>query len=319
MTQTDAKPTTSRRALVWCPAEHLAPIGDALEAAGWRVGALGVPPRPQGHDVPAYFADAERFDDPRQAITEHDASIALFVDPTPLDDPAVIKLCARQELKTLAIGPAPDAVRTWTDAKEHERWSARIVPLLSDSVVAQHASDALEPVGSVLSASIRMSAPHHLGGVPARLFDAMHLLHRRLGVPERIDASCTGPRASEGVRALSAELHAHLRYPGLSASVAISDTIHTLGRDALLVCEGGAMRLTDEGFTITAEDGTLLDSGDGGSEPALVEQLRRAIDPRLPAPERYDRAAVLAMCEATALSVRTGEPERPHDLLEMMG
>ncbi|MEM1424722.1 MAG: hypothetical protein AAGH64_12065, partial [Planctomycetota bacterium] len=88
---------------------------------------------------------------------------------------------------------------------------------------------------------------------------------------------------------------------------------------ALFMCESGTLRLTDDGFAVVDHAGEVVDKGDGTGMDPLVEQLKRVTDPRLPGPAPYVRAQVLALCDAVALSVRTAQPESPHELLQMRG
>ncbi|GAB4544428.1 MAG: hypothetical protein Tsb0013_01530 [Phycisphaerales bacterium] len=309
------------KALLWCPGEHLGRLLEAARGAGWRVVGVGVPPRSGTLEWSESVDTSEvaRYDDPRVGVAESGADVVLFADPSPLDDPGVAKLCQRSGLMTLSLGPSPDGVHTWTRTEADEA-RVRVVPLLVDSLVHASAVEALEPLGAVTGASVRMSAPPALGGVPARLYDAMRLVHRHLGVPEQVHASC--PRVKgEGearIRELAGSLHAHLRSPGWGATIALHDAVNTLARDVVFECGSGVLRLTDEGFVVIDTAATVVDKGEGSGTDPLIEQLARATDPRLPAPAPYERGEVLAMCEAAALSVRTGQPERPHDLLTMM-
>ncbi len=312
MTQTHTKPD----AFMWCPAEHASTIASCMKDAGWGIAGVGIPPR---SGTKPEMEGVAFFDDPRVGVTESGAQVALFVDASPLDDHTLLKLCERQGMRVLALGPAPAGVHAWTKDASSEH-GARVLPLLADSVIHRDAVEAIETLGAVTGASIRMFAPLALGGVPSRLYDAMQLLHRHMGVPEQIDASCSGVKSASEVslRDLHASLHAHLRYPGAGATISIREGTGGLRRDALLEFESGVLRLTDERFVVVSDSAEVIDRADSKGLDPLVEQLGRATDPRLPAPDHYDRAAVLAMCEAAVLSVRTRQAERPHELLSMM-
>ncbi|MEM1423986.1 MAG: hypothetical protein AAGH64_08275, partial [Planctomycetota bacterium] len=232
-TQTISKP----KALLWGPGGHLPSLARACTEAGWNVVAVGAPPSRAGSiEQDDAWADAAHFDDPRQAITESGADLALFLDPTPLDDPGIAKLCTHHELTPLCLAPADV---TGADAP-------RVLPLLADAVVHASALEALEPVGPVQGFAVRMTAPARLGGLPARLFDAMHLVLRHIGLPEQVHASCTSaPREGDpDPRTLAGTLHAHLRAPGHAATLAIDARVGALARDALFMCESGTLRLT---------------------------------------------------------------------------
>mgnify|MGYP001794459730 CR=1 FL=1 len=307
-TQTISKP----KALLWGPRDHLPRLARACTDAGWTVVAVGAPPArgasPEPDDA---LAETPHFDDARQAITDAEADVALFLDPSPLDEPGIVKLCAHHELTPLCLAPADTSNTN----------APRVLPLLADAVVHASALEALEPVGPVQGLALRMSAPAHLGGLPARLYDAMHLVLKHLGIPEQIHASCTNAtrEGDPSPRQLAGTLHAHLRAPGYAATLAIDARVNILARDALFMCETATLRLTDGGFVVVAHDGAPTDKGEGAGVDPLVEQLKRVTDPRLPAPAPYEHAEVLALCDAIALSVRTGQPESPHELLQIRG
>lgn len=316
MTRTDAKQKYPHDLFIWGDAPALRALAPLIDASGLRVVGVGTPPREELSELPEGWKEAERCDDPRIGVQSTAGSYALFADASVLDDPGLGKLCAQQQVMALALGPTPLGDAAWS---KHGVEGARVLPLLADGVLFSSALEALEPVGAITGIDCRFSAPTAFGGVASRLFDTMHLIHRLLGVPDRIDASGHFRRSGgTSMRALTGDLRAHLRFPGASATVSVSDRVDAFARDALLLGESGLMRFTDEGFVVLDASGDTIDRSRGSGEHPLVEQLSRASSPNLPGPDPYPREEVLAMCEATALSVRTGQPERPREVLEMM-
>ncbi len=311
---------SAQRALVWSEAQSIGSVLKAVEHAGWRVSAVGLPARTRPADLPEGLEELVRYDDPRVALTESGATVALFADPEPVDDPGLRKLADQHNIRLVTLGPSPAGVTAWAHPKEpNYRPGVSIVPQVTESSLYRDALDALEPLGPVMGLSIRLSGPVELGGIGPRVYEAMRVILAHQGIAESVVASCTrtGGTGPPTLRELAGDFHAHIRGTSTNATLAIDDRSAVLRRDISFACAEGTLHLGDTAFSVIDHSGAELDRG-ASETNALEEGLRAAWEARPAAVQPYDRNAVLAMCEAAVLSARTGGQERPSDLLAML-
>jgi hypothetical protein len=305
--------------IAWLTPEQ-APLLDALASRVGLdlrlVGSVGHLDRPADDDRPTT-------DDPRvfvqHAFDDANAQpLALFLDPSPLDDPALLA-AVPEAFRLHALGPTPTDVRELQTLRQRRLEAAPIFGLMRDARRFADVLDALGALGELRTVHVAIRTPASAWPASAALYDAMHLLHALLGLPESVDASTATARSLRDVRG---NLTAHLRFArGLSATVSIAEQSGGWSRGMTIVAAEGTLRFTDAGFEIIGPDGAIRDRSSRADQAAtqdvLSEHLARAIDPRLPSPEPYDRAEVLAMCGAVLLSARSGCAERPGDVLVM--
>ncbi len=344
--------------IAWLDASQAGLVARVAELAGLRIVAAGGPRRgaakgrsPGGE--PALIEGATGFDDLRHATATIDAKLLLAATSEPSEpgrtnhdhalDAEILKQCRGRSLLVVSLEPAPGSVVELASSRAGAGSDgARFVPLLAHARSWANTSDALANFGAIRTVSIAARCAPGEGTLGGRLFDAMHLLHQLLGTPEQIDAAVVAGDAVQGLRPAPAEtvaglrgdLTANLRFAGgRAASLSLSDRAGPWFRAGAVLGEGGSIRFTESGFEHLSVDGTLVDESPAKPKPgsrkkatepvtaagAIAEQIRRGLDPHTPAPEPYNLAGVLAMCEAAVLSARTGQPESPETILRMAG
>ena len=160
-----------------------------------------------------------------------------------------------------------------------------------------------------------------------RLFDAWRVVLLLHDLPECIGASLSGPLAqvSDELRNLSGHLVAHARLPNQAAAVVmVSDCCAPHYRSLHVIGDQAQWHIDDLGYQLHGKDGKLLDQSRprktkvhfadliAGHWKQLIERKLNFVQNR---PDEVE--AALACCLASALSVRTGEPESPRKLLEL--
>src|SRR5690606_28493519 len=95
------------------------------------------------------------------------------------------------------------------------------------------------------------------------------------------------------------------------ACVAVSDSAGRWFRGVTILGDGGCLRIDDGSFEWIAPDGSQMDHHEAAIETDAVsifaEQMRRRIERRDSSPPVVEMPIVLALCEATRLSARTGQ------------
>jgi hypothetical protein len=210
----------------------------------------------------------------------------------------------------------------------------------------REAQEVLESFGPVRSAMVESWRRPSQGSLGAQVYDAMDLLCALLGEPQTVDAAHVAPgiaggrgggwgrQVGDSLRGWRGDLTASLRFDdGRTASLVASDHAGRWNRTVTLLGEAGRLRLFDDGFEWIDPAGEKVDSsrqstreapgGVGGvgrhEVAAIVDDLSRRLDPAIPAPGPADHASVLALCQATLLSARTGQCESPASIHRMTG
>lgn len=340
--------------LVWLdPAQ--APMVRALADAGaFEVAAWGCPGGARVTDTldGPPFDRASRVDDLRLALATRDVRAVLLAaagaldgaaGEPPVEDADLLRLCRSRGVLCLALDPIPASVRDAATA-DPSHWAETVRPLtlFRRAPGLTGLGDLLDAFGTARTLSVSFRSGHGHGTLGARLFDAMHLVHSIMGVPEAIDAAIVTHVAASGLRVapgeslrrLSGDLTANLRFAGAkAAALSLSDRAGRWFRGVAVVGESGCLRLDETGVERIDQQGRtvertgpkrlrkLADSADDALDPgamaAITEGVRLALDPRGPRPEPIDHRAVLAMCEAALLSGCTGQPESPATVQRM--
>jgi hypothetical protein len=340
--------------LVWLdPAQG--PLVQALVEAGEiSIAAWGCPGGTRGAEGPQgpHFDAANRVDDLRLALATRDIRAVLLAasasfdssagDP-PIEDADLLRLCRSRGIAALALEPVPASVRD-AAAAEASHWAETccFVTLFRRAPGLSGLGELLDAFGPARTISVSFRSGHGQGSLGARLFDAMHLVHSIMGVPESIDAAVVTHVASSGVRVapgeslrrLTGDLTANLRFAGAkAAAISLSDRAGRWFRGVAVIGEAGCLRLDETGVERIDQQGRTVErtgpkrqrrvaggadeSVDVAAMSAITEGVRRALDPRTQRSEPMDYIAVLSMCEAAMLSARTGQPESPATVLRM--
>lgn len=343
--------------LVWLDPRQAGLVRELAASLDVKVDAWGCPPGPRSGEAlaGAPFDEAQRVTDLRQAIATLPIKAAILAATSvassvaqgeaPVDDAELLRLCRSRGVTVLSLEPVPSSVIDAASA-EPAQWAehARFLTYFRRAPGLAGISELLESFGSARTLSVAFRCGTGQGSLGARLFDAMHLVHSIMGMPESVDASVVTHVAASGLRlapgeslrGLNGDLTANLRFAGAkAASLSLSDRAGRWFRGVALIGENGCLRMDESGLERIDEFGrtiersapvqdappsTLFDpTTDPGALRALVEGARRALDPHAPKPEPVDLPQVLAMCEAAILSARTGQPESPATALRMAG
>ena len=342
----------ARRTLLWLRPDQ-ADLARALsERVALDITAVGTPPAargtPAGDALRSVFPSAQPIDDLRHTLTSGGFDLALFLsadpaepgaspDSAPCDDPEILRYCRGAGVIVATLEPSPASAMTCVSLGEANLLAPiRIIPLMAHSPVLADASDAIATFGPIRTVAIAARAARPAGSLGARLFDAMHLVHSLLGLPESIDAAYVPHQGltpqpgahtpPESIRRLHGDLTANLRYPpGHAASLTLSSRGGRWFRGVTLLSDSGCLRLDETGFQRFDPQGELADA----SEPRQIEgppgvatiadALGRLLDPHKPDPRPIDLPPVLAMGEAAVLSAHTAQAEPPAAILRMAG
>lgn len=323
-------------------ASHIASV-TPLQVIAW-----GCPPgsaRSLTEDPATAFPKATHFDNPRRILRDNEPALFLQLtaapaadapfDGPPSDDPEFAAECRDRRITLASLEPTPaNAAECAGFSEGGAPDPARFLPLLLDAPILRDAAEAIEHFAPVRTVTISSRAPAHSGSLAARLFDAMHLLHALLGLPESIDAAHAAPSApgagppatNRALRKIRGDLTANLRV-GLqrAASITVSDRAGQWFRGVTLLGENGCLRLDEHAFEHLDPEGNLIDSSSVPPEilhpdpavNAIAHALRRLLDPHRPPLAPIDHRAVLAMCQAAVLSASTAQAEAPQTILRI--
>lgn len=344
----------SRRTLLWLRPEQAQLARALAERVGLEIALYATPPASRStgaaDTLAGAFPGAEPAGDLRHALTAPGLDLALFLTPeapepgagpdtSPADDPEILRYCRTSGVTIATIEPAPATVMDWRALEDANLLTPiRVLPLLAHTPVFADASEAISTFGPVRTVAVAARAVRRDGSLGARLFDAMHLVHALIGLPESIDATFIPHRQApthqrpahsppESIRRLHGDLTANLRYaPGAAAaSITLSSRAGHWFRGATLLSDHGCIRLDETGFQRFDTEGAMVDSSEPRTiegEPdidAIASALTRLLDPHKPAPPPLDLPPILAMCEAAILSAHTGQSEPPAAILRMAG
>ncbi len=342
----------TRRTILWLRPDQATLARDLAARAGLGVVAFAAPPEARSTSAMQRlgdaFPDAAPIADLRHALTTETIDLALFLTPdppepgadpdaSPTDDAEILRYCRASDVTVATIEPAPASVLDAVRLEEANLLSPlRIIPLLAHTPGFADATDVMQACGPVRTVAFAARAPKRAGSLGARLFDAMHLVHALLGMPESIDATYVPHRslpapqrpahsAPQSLRRLHGDLTANLRYPpgSAAATLALSSRGGHPFRGLTLLGDEGCIRFDESGFERYDMEGGLADASEPRrleGEPdvdAIAAALIRLLDRHIPDPPPIDLAPVLAMCEAATLSAHTAQAEPPAAILRM--
>ena len=182
------------------------------------------------------------------------------------------------------------------------------------------AAEPLLAVGSARSVTFTSVGSGGDRSLYARLFEAWQMVLSVADLPQRIDATLVGPQCPlpDDLRAATGDLLAMARIGrDQAALVHVSDQAGLPFRQLHVLGAQGQLRVGDCDYELHDASGQLLDRMTPIDEPVdfaqlLAEHWRLTIDRQAasttmdPTP---DPAQVLACCQASLLSARTGQPE----------
>ncbi|MDH3585256.1 MAG: hypothetical protein OER86_13715, partial [Phycisphaerae bacterium] len=227
----------------------------------------------------------------------------------------------------LAIEPLPFALPPLPRTPSGGQGGVALFPWFRLSPAWKSAVEAPKALGQITSVAFSALCPHGQLSLFAQLYGAMDLLLDLLGPADTVDASLTGPlvEAPEDVTALTGDLSAHLRFADrAAATIQLSDRAGQWRRRLVAIGTEGQLTLEDDTYQLLGPSGQILDEVMAGSKPAVEPaalmgyQWQHLVD-RLANPDPSDPAQLLASCQATVLSCRTGQLESPRRLMELYG
>lgn len=332
------------RAVCWLAPDQAGVVRGTVERAGIAV-ALAGSPEPTHTGEVARAMGCEACDDLRSALTGGAVDLVFIASAGDFghrdvdQDLTALQIAKGRAVVVATIDPIPAAAMEltgtrWIEALHNGTLGelVRVVPRTRRTRALDELHAALETFGVPRTCSVRTVGPATLGGLGARLFDAMDLVRTLMGVPETVDACFVGAGAGRGVhqlpgtslRGLSGDLTCHLRFAdGRSATAHVSDRAPTTAFDLRVMGAEGSLTLDADGLAWEHPGGEMdrtdvaRADGDAG-EAALVTQLSNLCAGVGPTHAPVDYPAVLSMTHAALLSCRTGQGEAPDTIRRLM-
>ena len=318
----------------WLRADQVDLVGGIAQQVGLEIVAAG---GPDGSNI-ASALDAQPIDDLRSMLASTAAGIVLIADTQGLmagEDvsglSAVVE-AAERGVQILTFEPIPAAALqlsspAWRNTHDAVRERISFVPLARRSSAFAGAGEILEQFGVIEAIGIRALCNPVLGSLGARLFGACETLLTLLGTPETIDAAHVSDAPTpDTLSGLTGHMTANVRFAGgRCASLFVSDSSSGWSRSITLIGPGGLIDANDHRIRWTRPDGTVVDETQMSDshdyetiETTLIaDSIVASLTPAFrQAP--IDMNATLAMAQAAVLSSRTGHPESPGTILDML-
>ncbi|MHC4976783.1 MAG: hypothetical protein ACYTF7_09285 [Planctomycetota bacterium] len=265
-------------------------------------------------------------------LTQHAEGALVLLGTTPQEDlDQIHELCARAE-RVVTLTPIPSSIKeAHADGAPGRTRLPTFTPLWRSTRGVRSLIEAIETSSMPRVLSIASTSDAHCGGLGARLFDAMDMVHTLLGEPELIDASIHPPRhgglqlqPGNTLSMLSGEMSVHIRcHDQSSATLALSDRGGSWVRSISAMGDAGTMRCEHDHFTWTHSDGHVVEDSDATPdltfEETVADSVGRELDIHSQTWRPVNTARVMSMCEAAMLSARTGQGESPATVLRMSG
>ncbi|MHC4718112.1 MAG: Gfo/Idh/MocA family oxidoreductase, partial [Planctomycetota bacterium] len=249
-------------------------------------------------------------------LLRRDVDLVWLAAPAPIGADER-RLLREAGVPAISSVPVPGSVAEIAD-DSREAEAARFAPLMRRSPGYRAAREVFDQFGRRQCASIVTGSAAGEGTLFARLFDAMDLAESLCGTVKEVGAALWRPVAGvpETLAGLAGHLTANVRFADdRCAAVAASDLAGRWFRQVTVLGEGGRLSIDDAGFEWVSPDGRLIDShreksplGHGDLVAIHARRLLEGADAADPHPEG---AHLLAVCEATRLSARTGAAEAP--------
>lgn len=318
----------------WLRADQTNIVRAITEQAGLEIVGAG---SPDGPSV-AQSLGAESFPDLRSLLSSAPTGIVLIADQSGTgtdSDTSVLESvldAAERGVHVLTLEPIPAAALhlsspAWRDAADTVRERISFVPLARRSSAYAGMSELLSQFGEIEAVGIRVLCTRAAGSLGARLFGICELLVTLLGTPETIDAAHVSDTATpDTLRGLSGHMTANIRFPGgRCASIMASDTSSGWSRSITLIGPKGVIDASDNRIRWMSPEGQILDEAQMSDtrDPVTLESTLIAdsiVASLTPAfrSSPIDMNATLAMAQAALLSARTGHPESPSMILDIL-
>ncbi len=310
------------RLIAWAEPGQTPLLREAVEDGSIAMAAVGSPDAADGTQLSEDLA-AQRTPTLRDAIQRDDGDMLWIASPQPIEkDERRLLREARTDAVTTEPLPA-SAADVFGDPDEAR--TAHFVPLMRQCPGFERAGEVFDTFGERHAANIFLGCGPGQGTLFARLFDAMDLAEAIGGPIEQVHAALWRPRGGvpETLPSLTGTLTISLRHrDNRCASLCVTDCAGGWLRQLIVVGVGGSLRIDDGGFEWIAPDGRTFDAHREKRLPSpgelVARQVRRLLERRVAISPPPDTARVLALCEAARISARTGSPETPDKVIEML-
>ncbi len=339
-------------AVIWTDATCVSRVVHVLELMGMSIRPIGIggPRLAQIGRLTDRF-DCRREDDLRKLLVECPAHFVLLGSMTGVG-PEDVSTAMNQGSVVLTLEPVAsefsELIRTKTRSgtgsvrskqtapsvtiKDAPPVSPQAVwmPRFDRSPGWTAATDPHQVLGTVQAITIGSFGQPDDCSLFARLYDAWYVVLSLGDVPEEIDASLTGPLSDipENLRGITGHLTAHARLGnGCTAALTVSDRAGGLGRQLHSIGDQGHLRVSDTGYQLYNTKGQCIDQlAEPQDKPGFAELIahhwsdliRRPTAEAVPRrPTSATDTVIVACCQATLLSARTGHPESPRKLLQL--
>lgn len=343
----------SQRVAVWAQPNQIELVRQIALGAGLEVACAGSPAKGQSGAV-ASALGVETLADLRSALAEKIADLVLiaasgdFGADADRPDAALLQAASARACPVISLEPLPPssillARGEWLGpghAASRPVDMYRWCPAARHSHGWRQAPDAMESFGRVHTMSVESLGSAADGTLGARLIGGIEIVCATLGIPESVDAAYVGVPVGNGnapvhalpgetLRDLQGSITANLRFAdGRAASLLASNIAGPWLRSAVMLGEGGSLRISDDGLEWHKPDGTLQEKSRPKVErpwtaPAhevMADAVARAIDSAA-AGTRWggDHAMMLVIAQTALLSARTGQTESVETIRHMSG
>jgi hypothetical protein len=312
---------TAPSLFVWGDERQADLIADVADRSGLRLAGVGGPDPSEA----ARLADrlgAARMRDVREFVgaADQQGGLLLLASRSRLEegDRRALRRARGSIVSLEPYDPIDESRET------HDAPTVHFAPLFRSSAGFTAAMSALPLFGTPRCVSITMHGEVTGGSLRARVFDAMLVAAEFCGECESIDAGMQGGAGQAGSVAGGEALTAHLRFPpGRSAVVVACTNARSWRREVtLLNDQGDRLLIHDEGVKWDGVDAASPARGDGSTSASCAAAIARALQRTL---DRLDSLLLdslyrraWSMCDAAALSARTGQCESPARLLHLL-
>lgn len=276
--------------------------------------------------------------DLRSLLSSTSTGIVLIADQSGIaaeNDTSVLESvidAAERGVHVLSLEPIPAAALhlsspAWRDAADTVRERISFVPLARRSSAFAGITELLSQFGEIEAIGVRVLCSPAAGSLGARLFGICELLVTLLGTPETIDAAhVSAATTPDSLRGLAGHMTANIRFPsGKCASIMASDSSPGWSRAITLIGPRGVIDASDHRVRWMSPEGQILDDAQmtDTKDPVTLEatliadSIMASLTPGLRG-RPIDMNATLAMAQAALLSARTGHPESPSMILDIL-
>lgn len=318
----------------WLRADQATLVRAIAEQAGFEIVLAASPDGP----AVAESLGAAPAPDLRSMLASASTGIVLIADQSGLayhdgmNALEAVLAAAQRGIQIVSLEPIPAAALhlsspAWRDAPDTVRERISFVPLARRSSAFAGMAELLNQFGEIETVGVRVLCTRAAGSLGARLFGLCELLVTLMGTPESIDAAHVSDSPTpDTLRGLHGHLTANLRFPGgRSATILASDSAARWSRSITLIGPGGVIDASDHRIRWIAPAGNVLDESTMSDEAnpvaleaaLIADSIVASLTPAFRSTP-IDMNATLALAQAALLSARTGHPESPGTILDIL-